>query len=130
MRPIHFDDFVFEQFDPDITGTIKFCIRKVSSLLVIRRAPAFSVSITFGPMFLLFLYCYHEFTLICVFGSSFQGHLVEAAYNQLVQSGRIPPISIAKERFCYKLQQEDCLGAIASVRDLAAHSPDFSKKAG
>ncbi|CAN6454772.1 unnamed protein product [Victoria cruziana] len=59
-----------------------------------------------------------------------KGHLVEAAYNQLVQSGRIPPISIAKERFCYKLQQEDCLGAIASVRDLAAHSPDFSKKAG
>ncbi|XP_031500237.1 pentatricopeptide repeat-containing protein At1g30610, chloroplastic [Nymphaea colorata] len=57
-----------------------------------------------------------------------KGHVVETAYSQLVQSGRIPPISIVKERFCYKLQQADCLGAIACVRDLAGYSVAFSKK--
>ncbi|KAF3785929.1 Pentatricopeptide repeat-containing protein [Nymphaea thermarum] len=57
-----------------------------------------------------------------------KGHVVETAYSQLVQSGKIPPISIVKERFCYKLQQADCLGAIACVRDLAGYSVAFSKK--
>lgn len=60
----------------------------------------------------------------------FQEELVEVTWNHLVETGRSPPPSLAKERFCVKLERGDYACALRCISSQSlTRSSDFSKKA-